>query len=189
MLAAPYNINGAPALGITYGTKLRATQYSTLLRDTIQSCLYEEPMNRPTSRRLKQIITNAIATCIVNGATPEGWHNLNVPEPRTQYVLLPPFSPAVVFFFLALHVCKICDIFLGTSSLLLRFKSCDGYVEADVALDRSQRDRAPSRRKQCTRRNGPLPTAVRCTNTVRVEPDNTRPRCSEHWNLIKFPHG
>jgi len=56
-------------------------------------------MNRPTSWRLKQIITNAIATCIVNGATPEGWHNLNVPEPRTQYVLLPPFSPAVVFFF------------------------------------------------------------------------------------------
>ncbi|PVH77354.1 hypothetical protein DL98DRAFT_272531 [Cadophora sp. DSE1049] len=82
-LTAPYPINGAPALGITYGTKIRATRYSNLLRDTIQSCLYEEPVNRPTIRALKAIVTDAIATCIRNGSTPEGWHNLNVPEPRT----------------------------------------------------------------------------------------------------------
>ncbi|KAH9216262.1 hypothetical protein DL95DRAFT_122624 [Leptodontidium sp. 2 PMI_412] len=76
-------IGGAPALGITYGTKLRITKYSVTLKDAIHECLYEEPTHRPTLIALKARIAAAIAARLAAGDVPEGWQDLDMPEPRT----------------------------------------------------------------------------------------------------------
>ncbi|KAG4436509.1 hypothetical protein IFR05_008015 [Cadophora sp. M221] len=85
-LPVPRNflINGAPALGITYGTKLRIKDYSNTLKDAIHECLYEEPLHRPTLIALKTRIAAAIAARLAAGDTPGGWQDLDMPEPRTR---------------------------------------------------------------------------------------------------------
>ncbi|KAH7319023.1 kinase-like domain-containing protein [Rhexocercosporidium sp. MPI-PUGE-AT-0058] len=81
----PYLIRGAPALGILFGTHLRAVpNLSNELKDTIQECLYEEPVNRPTLITLKANITRQITNLVQLGEQPEGWHDLNTPEPMTR---------------------------------------------------------------------------------------------------------
>ncbi|CZT46771.1 uncharacterized protein RSE6_07259 [Rhynchosporium secalis] len=76
-----FPIRGAPALGITYGTKLRITPYSAALKDFIHECLYEEPANRPTILTLKAHVLAGIAACA--GQAVEGWQDLDMPEPKT----------------------------------------------------------------------------------------------------------
>ncbi|KAK0124068.1 hypothetical protein ONS95_009054 [Cadophora gregata] len=45
----------------------------------------------------------------------------------------------------------------------------------------------PPPSKRCTRTVKASPGSTRCSNWVTVDPENMRPRCGMHYNLIKFP--
>ncbi|KAL2060033.1 hypothetical protein VTL71DRAFT_9855 [Oculimacula yallundae] len=83
LLAAPFTIRGVAAQGITYGTRLRVTPYTNALKDAIHECLYEEPANRPTILELKARVLAGIDACRQAGDVPEGWQDLDMPEPKT----------------------------------------------------------------------------------------------------------
>lgn len=77
-------LNGAPAMGNTYGIDMRAYTYSKTLIDTIFECLYEKPGLRPSVADLKQNITNGMAALPLFVQDPtcyEEYQDIARPEP------------------------------------------------------------------------------------------------------------
>lgn len=80
----PVTIRGHPPAGRVFGTEIQyvaSPPLSNELKDTIQQCLYEMPLNRPGLLTLKRRAVNNIAALVAAGARPEGWQNLNRLEP------------------------------------------------------------------------------------------------------------
>ena len=87
-----YDLNAAAPLGITYGVHLSVRPYSSSLKDPIQACLYDDPIDRPTLTQLKERITNNIQACILAGAQPEPWVDYLPAEPLPTPIPIPPLG-------------------------------------------------------------------------------------------------
>ncbi|EKD18528.1 uncharacterized protein L3040_007449 [Drepanopeziza brunnea f. sp. 'multigermtubi'] len=76
-------LNGAPAVGNTYGNDMRAYSYSKSLVDTIFECLYETPGLRPSIAGLKQRIGDgfALSMQLQDPSIFEQYEDLARPEP------------------------------------------------------------------------------------------------------------
>lgn len=77
-------INGAPAKGISYGTRLQLMTYSDTLTDLIQEMLYEIPAHRPTVLEVKNRTLAVIAATrgTLMGQL-DNWADLEKPGPAT----------------------------------------------------------------------------------------------------------
>jgi hypothetical protein len=89
------NLRGRPALGITYGTDLPTyqLQYSKLLLDLVQECLYELPSNRPSISELKENVGFGSESALSANPDPEPWVDFLPAEPVPSFNPIPPGGP------------------------------------------------------------------------------------------------
>jgi hypothetical protein len=88
-----FEINNAPAQGVTYGVDLHVYPYSDSLLDLIQECLYERPAHRPGLIDLKQRVQAGMEAAILADPTPEPWVDFLPGEPLPPDVANPPALP------------------------------------------------------------------------------------------------
>ncbi|KAJ5037199.1 uncharacterized protein L3040_007379 [Drepanopeziza brunnea f. sp. 'multigermtubi'] len=86
-----YTIDGAPALGNIFGTRLEGQpQYSKQLKDMIHQCLYEIPGFRPSLVDLKTRVAERLQFFLDLETPAEPWEDLGRPEPMPPGQPVPP---------------------------------------------------------------------------------------------------
>jgi hypothetical protein len=62
-----FPVNGKRAAGVCYGIDIMVYPFSERLKQTILSCLYEDPRLRPEILDLKMRIRDGVTSCMLQG--------------------------------------------------------------------------------------------------------------------------